>query len=338
METIEMKKTITCLLVLCVMFSATAALTFTGGFDYGITIPTDGSAIYTTGHDGTTGTGGGLYLNATGDFYKITFNGGFDYYAQTAVGYIYVDKALKAIDIELPVSLTLQAGNSRVTALNVYDNPNGNYAGRIRIDKSANLPIAMTVGYGTKFTGMVGYSFNDSPASLADQVQNFILSTKIVPIDGISATVSWTNHDQYSASRGFTTTQQAVTAVSAKVNLAQLVADLPVGISVSAAASIFDFAALGTSFAAIDLAFSMDDLAMDIEYEYNQGNTHGIGMNASYAGIKDIGLSAGVGSGDISDITDNLWYYLKASYKLGGVNYYAKLSDAGVGLGLGLSF
>ena len=333
-----MKRTITCLLVLCVMFSATAAVKITGGFGYGITIPTDGSALSVTGYDGNALKGGGLFLNVTDDFYQLTFNGGFDYYAQTAVGYIYVDKALAAIDVELPVSLTLQTGNDYATALNVYANPNGNYAGRIRVDKVASLPIAATVGYENLLTFKVGYSYQDAPATLADQVQNILLSAQVMPIEGILATVSWTNHDEYSAYRGFTATKQAVTAVSAKIDLAQLVADLPVGISVSAAASIFDFAALDTSFAAIDLAISMDDLAMDIEYEYNQGNTHGIGVNASYAGVKDIGLSAGVGSGDISDIAGNLWYYLKASYGLGGVNYYAKLSNAGIGLGLGLTF
>jgi hypothetical protein len=338
METIEMKKTITCLLVLCVMFSATAAVDITGGFGYGITIPTDGSALSVTGYDGNAGKGGGLFLNVTDDFYKLTFNGGFDYYAQTAVGYIYVDKALAAIDVELPVSLTLQTGNDYATALNVYANPNGNYAGRIRVDKVASLPIAATVDYEGLLTLKAGYSYQDTPAALADQTQNILLSAQITPIEGISATVSWTNHDEYSAYRGFTATKQAVTAVSAMVDLAQLVADLPVGISVSAAASIFDFAALGTSFAAIDFAVSMDDLSMDIEYEYNQGDTHGIGMNASYAGVDEVGLSAGVGSSDISDVAGNLWYYLKASYDLGGVSYYAKLSDAGIGLGMGLSF
>jgi hypothetical protein len=337
METIEMKRLIACLLVLTAVFSLSAALTFTGGFGYEMTIPTDGSAIYTTGYDDNAGLGAGLYLNATGDFFKVTYYGGFDYYTQTAVGYLYLDKALATIDIELPVTLTLQSGNSQVSAQNVYANPNGNYAGLIRIDNSANLPLGLTMGYGSTFTGLVGYSYADSPATLAAQVQNYLVSAKIAPVDGISATVSWTNHDQFSQSSGFTATQQAVTAVTGKVEFSKLVEDLPVDVTVSAAASIFDWAAITTSYGAVTVGLGMDDIAADFEYQYDQG-TSGIAMNASYAGIENVGLSAGLGSADVTDFATDLWYYAQVDYTLSGTTYFAKISDAGIGFGFDLSF
>jgi hypothetical protein len=335
METIEMKKSIAFLLVLSTVFALSAAMTFTGGFGYELTIPTDGSDISSTGYDDNTGTGGGLYLNATGDFFKVTYTGGFDYYNQTAIGYLYLDKALASAGIELPVTMTLQSGNSRVTALNVYANPNSNYAGRIRIDKSANLPLGLTVGYGSAFTTVLGYSFDTDASS--NQIHNILLSTKVAPVDGITATASWTNRDQWSQYKGYTTDQVAVIGLSGTVELAKLVQDLPVDITVSAGASISDFSALGTSFGAVDIAVAKDAVGADFEYVYDQG-THGIAMNASYSVDDATAVYAGFGTDDVSNFSAGLWYYGKVAYTLSGCTYFAKLSGAGIGLGFDFSY
>jgi len=334
-----MKKRLAFLLVLATAFTLSAGVNFSGGFGYGINLPLDGSPISTSGYDDSTGTGGGMALNVTGDFYKLTFNSTFNNYTVQGTGTVYVDKALAAAGVQLPVSLSLTAGNSRVTAQNVYANPNGNYAGRIRIDKSANLPVSATIAYKSLLSVLVGYSYNDTPVSglLEDQVQNYLVSAKIAPVDGISATLSWTNHDQWSASNGYTATQQAVTGISGKIDLNKLIDDLPLTVTISGGAGIFDFTALGTSFGAAAITVGLDDVSADFEYQYDQG-IHGIGLNGAYEGIDKVGLYAGLGTPDVTDFATDMWYYAKATYELGGTTYYASFSDSGIGVGLDFSF
>lgn len=334
-----MKKTLVFLIVLTTVFALSAAVNFSGGFKWELTVPVDGSPVSSIGYDDNEGSSGGMGLNVTGDFYKLTFNKDFNDYTVWATGNLYIDKALAEIGVDMPVSLTVTAGNSRVTAMNVYENPNSNYAGRIRIDNRDNLPVSASIGYKNIVTLLAGYSFNDTPASgkLEDQVQNFIVSAKIAPVDGVSATVGWTNHDQWSEYKGYTTTQQSVLAFTGKIDLDKLIDDLPIDLAISGAASIFDFEALDTTFGAAAVSVGYEDASADVEYQYNQG-AHGIGTNIGYEGFGDVGLYAGLGSSDVSDFSDNLWYYVKAAYNLGGTTYYAKFSDGGIGVGMEFSF
>ncbi|MFA5467727.1 MAG: hypothetical protein WC224_01560 [Sphaerochaetaceae bacterium] len=334
-----MKKTLAFVLVLASVFALSAAVNFSGGFEWDITIPVDGSPISTKGYDDNEGTSGGMSLNVTGDFYKLTFNSTFSDYNVLATGDLYIDKALADVGVDLPISLTLTAGNSRVTAQNVYQDPNSNYAGRIRIDNLNNLPISATIGYNDIITLLVGYSFNDTPDSglLADQVQNYLVSAKIAPINGISATVGWTNHDQWSEYKNYTATQQSVLAVTGKIELDKLINNLPIDLAISGAASIFDFEALDTTFGAAAISVGIDDASADFEYQYDQG-THGIGANIGYEGFKNVGLYAGLGSSDVTDFSDTLWYYVKASYNLAGTTYYTSFSESGIGVGMDFSF
>ena len=71
------------------------------------------------------------------------------------------------------------------------------------------------------------YSSKNTPTLLEDQVQNVLVSAKIVPLEGVSATVGWTNHDQWSAYKGYTTAQQSVLAVTANIELGKLINNLP---------------------------------------------------------------------------------------------------------------
>ncbi len=332
-----MKKTFAFIFVLFSVFALSAAVNFSGGFGWGINVPLDGGAITTSGYDDSDGTGGGMGLSVTGDFYKLTFTSAFENYAVGGVASLYIDKALEAAGVNMPISLTLTAGNNRVTAYNVYANPNGNYAGRIRIDNASNLPVSFAVGYKDIVTVLAGYSFNNTPTLLEDQVQNVLVSAKIVPLEGVNATVGWTNHDQWSAYKGYTTAQQSVLAVTANIELGKLINNLPFDLGLSGALSIFDFKAFETVFAATALSVGVEDISGDFEYQYDQV-THGIGANVGYEGFENVGLYAGFGASDVTAFSDSLWYYVKAAYTLAGATYYTSYSNGGIGFGMDFNF
>ncbi len=106
----RMKKTLAFVLVLISVCALSAAVNFSGGFGWGLTIPVDGSPISTNGYDDNAGSGGGMSLNVTGDLYKLTFNSAFANYAVQATGNLYVDKALAAAGVELFVSFGSMQG------------------------------------------------------------------------------------------------------------------------------------------------------------------------------------------------------------------------------------
>lgn len=340
------KKFVATLALVLVAAMAFASVSFGGTATVGYKFTFDGSEKGIFDENGTTA---GSFpvnasLSATTDYAKIAFRtaedmsmNSWDVESQIT---LYLSKALADAGLELPVSLTAYIGNASVSGFYAYADPAGtvddNYDGfNSKYNNRKDFPIGLDVGYDKYVTVRGIYDFFNSD-------DGFMVSAKSTPVDGVDVALSVANNP--SELNDGTANASIGLNASAKVDIAAL-ADLDFNLDASAI-GFFGFGDNADSAGNIYLAAisgGYADIKGYVEYGYNHYETgvsqkHSLGFGASYNGIENLGLSAGLTLKDLSAIESNtLGYYVKAAYTLGGVTYAAKFCDINSKPGMKLS-
>lgn len=258
----------------------------------------------------------------TGDFWKVTLAAGPVAYDQTmaATANIYLDKALAAEGVDMgDLAVTLTIGNKAdLGGLSVYSNSRDKLEGLKMNSKVADAyASAVQVDYGTMVSVYAGADI----AAFDTAKKAMVLSAKTAPVDGIKAAVAYTNYDDRDVAG------KGSIAGSVAVDVKAL-ADLDFGLTVSA----YDVYLMGDkkNKLYVEAKTVIEDITAWAEYRILD-KRNDLYAKVSYAGIKNVGLSAFV---QLDDITDSLGAGLKttvgggATYKLGGVTYAADASYA----------
>ncbi|MHC1692690.1 MAG: hypothetical protein AB9828_06670 [Sphaerochaetaceae bacterium] len=301
-------------------FSGTARVKYTldlinGGITPGGYTTTSGNGGYTIDPNSGANEISPAYftMNFSSDFYKIAFretlNDRYNEMDTRAQISLYVDKQLKDIGIELPVSLTATVGNADISGFYAYSDPYGSvddyYDGFDSNDRN-NLPIGFDVGY----EGFTARTMFDIVGAEMDPV----LSVKGPIVDGVNFAASYLAAATYMG--GTSEVNLSATADVAKL----------AGLDFDFDASIFSIIGFGDAAAdpllLIAVTGGKDDLSAYAQYS----------LNAPATGIDDSGLYAGVGytvSEIVSVGADSEYNFTEAilgydayiTAKLGGVAY-----------------
>ena len=318
------KFVLTLALVLMVAASLMAAtpLEVSGAFKTGYTF------TFASGANGVKGSAKGTegdidaLVAFTGDFWKVTLDAGPVAYdqAMAATANIYLDKALAAEGVDMgDLAVTLTIGNKAdLGGLSVYSNSRDKIEGLKMNSKVADAyASAVQVDYGTMVSVYAGADI----AAFDTAKKAMVLSAKTAPVDGIKAAVAYTNYDDRDVAG------KGSIAGSVAVDVKAL-ADLDFGLTVSA----YDVYLMGDkkNKLYVEAKTVIEDITAWAEYRILD-KQNDLYAKVSYAGIKNVGLSAFV---QLDDITDSLGAGLKttvgggATYKLGGVTYAADASYA----------
>jgi len=318
------KFVLTLALVLMVAASLMAAtpLEVSGAFKTGYTF------TFASGANGVKGSAKGTegdidaLVAFTGDFWKVTLDAGPVAYdrAMAATANIYLDKALAAEGVDMgDLAVTLTIGNKAdLGGLSVYSNSRNKIEGLKMNSKVADAyASAVQVDYGTMVSVYAGADI----AAFDTAKKAMVLSAKTAPVDGIKAAVAYTNYDDRDVAG------KGSIAGSVAVDVKAL-ADLDFGLTVSA----YDVYLMGDkkNKLYVEAKTVIEDITAWAEYRILD-KQNDLYAKVSYAGIKNVGLSAFV---QLDDITDSLGAGLKttvgggATYKLGGVTYAADASYA----------
>ncbi|MEA5105771.1 MAG: hypothetical protein VB010_00270 [Sphaerochaeta associata] len=242
-------------------------------------------------------------VSASTDFWKVSIDGGAVSLdgGMTGVADIYLDKALAEQGMDLgDMTMTLSVGNKGGSGiLSVYADPNDSLGGLSAAGTKPNT-TELTVGYDmvTVKAGLVFNTATDWPLQI---------SAKLAPVDGVTATVGFVSYVSATETKGGI-------GGSVKIDVAAL-ADLDFDLAVS----VYDKYLLegkdNTLFVAAEAGFG--DISADAEFI--MGATNDLLFNASYSGIENVGLSAGLTMTDLSNID---WAISGAvDYTMGGVKY-----------------
>ncbi|MDY4609952.1 MAG: hypothetical protein SPD11_04970 [Sphaerochaetaceae bacterium] len=332
-----MKKRFVALLALgLVTASLFAAINFSGTATVGYKFTFDGTEKGIYDEDGTSA--GYFPVNAsiaaTTDYAKISFRtaesmslNSLNLQAQIT---LYLSKALADAGLELPVSLTAYVGNDQVSGFYAYSDPTStvddNYDGFRSANNNRNdYPVALDIGYKNLVTVRGQYDFFNG-------AKGYMASAKSTPITGVNVALSFANNPT-ELKHGTIAAGYGVNA-SALVDIATL-AKLDFKLDASA----MGFFGFGDGFDGANNIYlaavtgGYQDIGAYVEYTYNDyengiANKHGLSFGASYKGVKNLGLSAGLTLKDLTAVqTSTLGYYVKAAYTLGNVTYTAKFCD-----------
>ncbi len=293
------KFVLTLALVLMVVVGLTAApLEIAGEFSAGRTFSFDPNGITAANN---------VKLNkvsASSDFWKISIDGGAVSLdgGMKGVADIYLHKALAEQGVDLSdITLTLSVGNMGNSAiLSVYGDPNDSL-GKLEMNGVLAMgTTALTVGYAEMVTVKAAVNFDSANTP-------FVVSAKAAPVAGVEATVGFTNYAVGDTKGGI--------GGSVKVDVAALAGIEDFALS----AGVYDKYLLDTKknslYATVGAGFA--DVAVDAEFVMAAKND--LKFNASFKGIENLGLSAGLDLMDLSDI--KLVVSGAVDYTMGGVKY-----------------
>jgi len=241
-------------------------------------------------------------VSASTDFWKVSIDGGFVSLdgGMTGVADIYLDKALAEQGVDMgDMTMTLSVGNKGGSGiLSVYADPN---------DSLGGLSSAGAKPETSEFT--IGYNMVTVKAGLTFDEANWPvqISAKLAPVDGVTATVGYASYVSATDTKGGI-------GGSVKVDVAAL-ADLDFDLAVSVYDKYLIESEDNTLFVAAEAGFG--DVAADAEFI--MGATNDLIFNASYSGIENVGLSAGLSMTDLSNIDRAVTGAV--DYTMGGVKY-----------------
>ncbi|NCB72637.1 MAG: hypothetical protein EOM45_12785 [Clostridia bacterium] len=254
----------------------------------------------------------------TGDFWKVTLNDGEDVlfnseYKIDAKADIYLDKALAAEGMDMgDIALTLHVGTgvgaSAPTVLADKNEFRKKDASKLEM-KTPGDNFGITLGYSTLFKV---YASVDPTNTAAMPI---VAGVTLDPIEGVTATVGFTNDYTAASNNGI--------VVSAKADVAKLV-DLDFALAVTGEL-IYDLDA-SKSVITADAATTIEGIGLWVAYFKNAANVNALAAKASYeTKVEDITVSASFKAvmTDLSNIsgTDSYTIGAGAKYAMGGVNY-----------------
>ena len=258
-------------------------------------------------------------ISVSGDFWKLSIDRGYLVLGSDLIADgvtfdemngkvdIYLDKALAAQGLDMgDITLTLGVGNKKNSnILSVYGDPNDSLDdfGYLRmVGVAAMGTTELTVGYTDMLTVKAGLNF--------DSAAPFVVSAKVAPVDGVVATVGFSNSVALGDTKGGI-------GGSVKVDVAALA-----GLDFDLYASAYDYYHIDAKdnflFATVGGGYA--DIAVDAEFVMT--GTNDLKFNASYSGIENVGISAGLDLIDLSDIA--VAVSGAVDYTMGGVKYKLK--------------
>jgi hypothetical protein len=318
MEIYVMKKKFVLILALALVSSmAFAAFNFGGEALVGYKFDLANGGVSTYGYDGSTSY---FYMNATSDYAKVAFRlsvtdpTSYNYQETQAALTLYIDKALAAEGVELPVSLTAYIGDADVSGFYSYVDPTGivdDYYDGFDANTRTNYPLGFDVGY-------EGYTFRTMFDIVGTEV-NPVVSAKGAVVDGVSFAASYLAANKYIAG------SSSEVNLSATADIAAL-ADLDFSLS----GSVFTVLGLGSpTDSPIVLAAvtgGKDAVSAYAEFSLNaveaSADTVGIYAGASYALTDLVTVGADCGY-TVDESLFSYSGYVKTT--IGGVQYKAKL-------------
>ena len=254
----------------------------------------------------------------TGDFWKVTFEDNEDVrfnseYKIKAKADIYLDKALAAEGMDMgDIALTLHVGTgvgaSAPTVLADKNDFRKTDASKLGM-KTPGDNFGVTLGYSNLFKV---YASVDPTNTAAMPI---VAGVTLDPIEGVTATVGFTNDYTAASNNGI--------VVSAKADVAKLV-DLDFALAVTGEL-IYDLDA-SKSVITADAATTIEGIGLWVAYFKNAANVNALAAKASYeTKVEDITVSASFKAvmTDLSNIsgTDSYTIGAGAKYAMGGVNY-----------------
>lgn len=318
MEMIRMKKSIVLLsLLFMTLGSLSAAVQFSGNFGLDYKVALDGT-IMPSGVDSNT-SAAELSLSLSSDYWNLSLRGvaakGDDVDASAS---LKLNEILKSIDITLPFTIDVLAGNQNFFGSSVYTDPNGsegdNYTLYSQSISRGNLPFGVSVGYEDLITIQAGYDVT-SKGKFLGAVAN--------PLDGIAVAVNMVNNatfDRYAVG-GIGITASAAADIARIAGL-----DFALGVSGSGWFALDD-TDKNNYFAAI--TGGKDALTGYIEYT-NESQKSNINAGAGYAINQAFTASAGVGIADIAG-DNSIGAWAKGSYVIADIRTFVKYGFTGNG-------
>ncbi|WP_320127654.1 hypothetical protein [uncultured Sphaerochaeta sp.] len=315
-----MKKKFVLILALALVGSmAFAAFNFSGEAEVGYKFDLANGGVSTYGYDANTSY---FAMNATTDFAKVAFRlvpGDNDFHymqAQAAIS-LYLDKALAAKGVDLPVSLTAYIGDASNSGFYSYTDPNSivddSYDG-FNKNTRTNYPIGFDVGY-------AGYTARTMFDIVGTDV-NPVFSVKGTPVDGVSFAASFLAANKYIAG------SDSEVNLSATADVAALA-----GLDFNLKASVFTVLGMGSSVTGDPLLLAAvtggkDAINVYAEYSLNAtaDNNNSVAGSRVFAGASYALTDVTLGGGLDYEFADTLLSYsVYAKSTLGGVTYKAVL-------------
>lgn len=308
-----MKKKFVLTLALALIVAASlvaAPVTLAGSFKAGYKMVFDDGLT-------TSATGDELSIDAlslSADFWSLSFSDiAFD--ADNAAKLsIYLDKALAEQGVDMgDISLTYQIGNmGDLTPSYVYADSVGDIDDYYKLKMAgAAYSSALTVGYGSMLSVYVGADLATTAATMP-----VVGSVKVMPVDGVSATVAYTNvasiYDFVADAR--VTSAKGAFAASACVDVAKL-AGLDFGLKASAYDVYYMDAEVNNLFAEVSASYDM--VSAWVEYRLLDGDSD-ITAKAKVALLDNVSVYA-KGASLLNDATYTVGG--SANYVMGGVTY-----------------
>jgi hypothetical protein len=252
----------------------------------------------------------------TGDFWKVSLNAENIMYNDEdpvqAKAELYLDKALAAEGIDMgDLALTLHVGTGvSGDALTVLADKND-----FRADDGTGVGMATTgdnFGVTVKYADMVEVYASVDPTLKALPM---VVGAKLMPIDGVTAAVGFTND--------YTAVSNNAFVVSADADVAALA-----GLDFALATTgefIYDLGA-ETFAATADVAGEYAGIGLWVAYYNDMADVNKLATKASYSTIVsgfDLSASFKVQMDDLSDIANTSTYTIAtgAGYAMGGVSY-----------------
>jgi hypothetical protein len=296
-------------LVLMAAVAVTAApVTLTGSFKAGYKFAFPG--IEAVNASGTEISIDGLSI--ADDFWKVSVeSGALNFGEDNTIGgklSIYLDKALAANGVDMgDVTATFDIGNSAtMDGLTVYSDPNST---SLKLQMEGAYSSALTVGYSSLASAYVALDPTDATN------HPFLVSAKIVPVEGMSVAAGYTNYAKNEFQSTASTDDKGAVGGSVMIDIAKL-AGLDFGLSASAQEVYFLGQKESDFLAAVSGSYA--DLSAYAEYQLFAGTSNVI-AKVSYSGIKNAGMYAKLTLKDLSNIATTI--EAGANYKMGGVTY-----------------
>ncbi|MCH3907031.1 MAG: hypothetical protein LKE28_01960 [Sphaerochaeta sp.] len=249
-------------------------------------------------------------LSIADDFWKVSVGSGPLDFGNKIGGKlsIYLDKALAANGVDMgDVTATFDIGNSTtMDGLTVYSDPNST---SLKLRMKGAYSSALTVGYSSLASAYVALDPTDATN------HPFLVSAKIVPVEGMSVAAGYTNYAKNEFQSPASDDATGAVGGSVMIDIAKL-AGLDFGLSASAQEVYFLGQKESDFLAAVSGSYA--DLSAYAEYQLFAGTSNVI-AKVSYSGIKNASMYAKLTLKDLSNIATTI--EAGANYKMGGVTY-----------------
>ncbi len=227
-----------------------------------------------------------------------------------------INEILNTIEVSLPVTVKLYAGNQSPSGTSVYSNPSGaedDFSLSSSDIAGDNLPIAVSVAYEDLVSVKGGVDIIDS---------GYFFGTELNPVEGIAVAFNVVDQADFD---DYTVTGMGMSA-STDVDVAVL-AGLGFDLSVSGSGYFaVDDSSKNNYFAAV--TGGKDAFSLYAEYT-NEQKVNNLYFGGSYEVTDEFTTSAGVAVEDLDDIAFGAW--AKAAYTIADIDTYVKYGFSGNG-------